>query len=350
MKIGLTPFIAENIVPSNVKSLAVFNDNIKICDIDISKMKPLNLGEKLYSHGKISDIHMMANSNNGTATDDGNGLGRLPNGTKFHRALTFFESQDCKFCDVNGDLTNIGFWQSSTATDIYLNQFEEFKAICELHPDLPVYGIGGNHESYYKNITNNLTELEQYTGHGLNYTITQGNDLFIYIGQPSPTLPMTDEALTWLETTLEANKNRRCFVNVHSVVDENDSGTRFGYYANMTFDWWGAKKTTFINIMKKYKNAILFHGHTHVGFEAQLQVKNIIYSTALGFKSVHVPAIYNLRDFDIPNGKFKEEYGAQGYVVDVYENHIVLKGYNLLENTIVPIGQYCIDTTLQTVS
>lgn len=350
MKIGITPLITENIAPPNAKKLAIFNGNTKVCDVDISKIQPTNLGTKLYSFGQLSDVHMMANSNNGTATDDGNGYGRLPNGTKFHRALTFFENQGCLFVAIAGDLTNIGFWQSSTATTMYLNQFAEYKNIRELHPNLPVYGICGNHESYYKNITENLTELETYAGYGLNYTITQGNDLFIFIGQPSPSVPMTDETLSWLETTLEENKNKRCFVYVHSVVDDNDSGTRFGYYHNMTFDWWGAKKTTFINIMKKYKNAILFHGHTHMRFEAQTVVKDIIYSTALGFKSIHIPSIYNVRIPNLVDEKLDEEDGAQGYVVDVYENHIVLKGYNLLTNEPVPIGQYCIDTTLQAIA
>jgi hypothetical protein len=320
----------------------------------------------LYSFGLLSDIHLMGNSNGGTATDDGNGFGRYPNGTKFHKILTFFENQGASFCCVSGDLTNIGFWKSANDTTVYTDQFAEYKQIRELHPNLPVYGLCGNHESYYKNITETLTELEEYSGHGLNYTITRGNDLFIMIGQNTPSTPMTDEALSWLETTLETNKNKRCFVFVHSVVDDNDSGTRFGYYHNMTFDWWGAKKTTFINMMQKYKNAMLFHGHTHVSFEAQTMVSNVIYSTALGFKSIHVPATAYVRMFDTVNQKFKEAESAEGYIVDVYDNYIVLNGYSFAKpdyNTspafsgtswnetpaIVPTGQYRIDTTLQTI-
>lgn len=360
MKIGTTPLIAENIAPSNAKSIAIFDGDTKVCDVDISKMKPTNLGEKLYSFGLLSDVHMMANSNGGTAVNDSNGYGRYPNGTKFNKILTFFENQGASFCCISGDLTNIGFYKSDKTT-FNADQFAEYKQIRELHPNLPVYGICGNHESYNKNITENLAELEAYVGYGLNYTITQGNDLFIFIGQNTPTTPMTDEALSWFETTLETNKDRRCFVFVHSVVDDNDSGTRFGYYHNMTFDWWGTKKTTFINIMKKHQNAILFHGHTHMSFEAQTIVPNIIYSTALGFKSVHVPSIYAVRVPDMVNEKLKEAEGAEGYVVDVYEDFIVLKGYEFAKPNytvdpvrsgtswnappvLVPIGVYKIDT------
>mgnify|MGYP003290795312 CR=1 FL=1 len=352
-------FISQNTAPSGAKSIGVYDEkNNRVCTIPLGRLTPPNT-EPLYSFGLLADIHLMANSNGGTAVNDSNGFGRYPNGTKFNKILTFFENQGTSFCCVAGDLTNIGLCKSDKAT-FYADQFAEYKHIRELHPNLPVYGICGNHESYYKNITENLTELETYSGHGLTYTVTQDNDLFIFIGQNTPQTPMTDEALSWLETTLETNKNKRCFVFVHSVVDDNDSGTRFGYYSNMTFDWWGEKKTTFINIMKKYQNAILFHGHTHMSFEAQTIVNNIIYSTSLGFKSVHIPSIYAVRIPDTVNEKLKEAEGAEGYIVDVYEDFIVLNGYEFAEPNydtlpvysgtswnetpvIVPLGVYKID-------
>ena len=40
---------------------------------------------------------------------------------------------------------------------------------------------------------------------------------------------------------------------------------------------------------------------------------------------------------------------SQGYVADVYANHIVLRGYDFTANKLVSIAQYCIDTTLQTI-
>lgn len=366
MNYRYTHLIAQNIAPKGAKHIGVYDSKGKrTYTAPLGRLEHPN-AEPLYSFGLLSDIHMMANSNGGTAINDSNGFGRYPNGTKFNKILTFFENQGASFCCIAGDLTNIGFWKSSTATDIYLSQFEEYKVIRELHPNLPVYGICGNHESYFKNITENLTELETYSGNELTYTVTQGNDLFIFIGQNTARTPMTDEALSWLETTLEENKNKRCFVFVHSVVDDNDSGTRFGYYSNMTFDWWGTKKTTFINIMKKYQNAILFHGHTNMSFAAQTIVDNIIYSTVLGFKSVHIPSIYVVRVPDTVNEKLKEAEGAEGYIVDVYEDFIVLNGYEFATPNytvapvysgtswnetpaVVPLGTYKIDTTLQTI-
>lgn len=360
-----THFIPQNIAPKGAKRIGVYDVNgKKVTTIPLGRLTPPKT-EPLYSFGLLSDVHMMANSNGGNALNDANGFGRYPNATKFHKILNFFENQGVSFCCISGDLTNIGFWESSDDTTIYTEQFAEYKQIRERHPDLPIYGICGNHDSYFKNITENLTELEAYTGYGLNYTVRQGNDLFVFIGQNTPTTPMTDAALSWLETTLEANKDKRCFVFVHSVVDDNDSGTRFGYYHNMTFDWWGTRKNTFINLMKKYKNAILFHGHTHMSFEAQTIVKDIICSTSLGFKSIHVPSTCYVRMPDTTNKKLKEAEGSEGCIVDVYEDCIVLRGYEFAvpnydvlpvysattwneTPAVMPIAQYRIETVTTT--
>ena len=361
MKKGITPLIAENIAPKNAKKLVLFNGNKKICDVDISKMKPSNLGTKLYSFGLLSDVHCAGNSNGGTATDDGNGVGTIPNGTYFNRALTYFESQKVNFCCVSGDLTNIGFYWEEDDTEPYLNQFAEYKQICNLHPNLPVYEICGNHENYYgRRITENLDLLEEYTGQGVSYTMDCGNDVFIFAGESESTLPMSSDTsytaedgeedfstyntFDWLKKTLEENKEKRCFVFIHPYVDKTDSGNPLGLHATPLFDYWGTtKKNTFINLMASYPNAILFHGHSHMEFENQLTVKNANYSTALGFKSIHIPSTAYTRN--VSTGAIVESTnGAQGYICDVYENYIVLKGYDFQYQKEVPIAQYCIAT------
>lgn len=366
MKIGETKLLSENIAPSNALSLAIFNGDTKVCDIDISKMQPTNLGSKMYSFGLLSDVHCAGNSNGGTATDDGNGIGTIPNGTYFNRALTYFESQNVDFCCVSGDLTNIGFYWEKDDTEVYLNQFAEYKNICGLHPDLPVYEICGNHENYYgRRITENLDLLEEYTGQGVSYTMTYGDDVFIFAGESESTLPISSDTsfteddgeeafstyntFSWLSKILESNKEKRCFVFIHPYVDKTDSGNPLGLHATPLFDYWGStKKNAFINLMASYPNAILFHGHSHMDFENQLTVKNANYSTTLGFKSVHIPSTAYTRN--VSTGAIEESTnGAQGYICEVYEKHIVLKGYDFQHEADVPIAQYCLDTTLQTI-
>ena len=417
MKIGITRFIPENIAPPNAKKLAIFNGNTKVGTVDISKMQPLNLGNKLYAIGLLSDVHMTGDSETGTKEKDGNGY--ITDGFYFRKALEFFKNSGCNFVCISGDLTDAGFFSykdETTKSEYYYyrpNQFEEYKAICDLFAsDLPVYGCCGNHESYVKNIDgvyddkwevpqkngsnwvwtpkpepwaqiDSIEKLRYYTGTPLYYTISaestsetsmvdgvnaifnggniqlpldnaileQTNDVFIMFGQPSPTANATWN-IDWLEATLEANKDKRCFVFEHLTLNY-DSGNP----ENVHNAFWGSLENRLVGILSKYPNAILFHGHSHMQFQEQTKVTYSNYSTARGFKSVHIPSTsYTRRMVDqngdgVWNSGDKENIadGAQGYICEVYENCIVLKGYDFQVNDFVSIAQYCIDTTMQTV-
>lgn len=346
MKIGITKLLPENIALPDVKSLAIFKDNVKVGTVDVSKMRLPNLGNKLYSFGLLSDVHInLWTGDNNAAT--------------FANALAYFDGQGCDFVCISGDLTNTGFYMyENDATVDTVNwydeaQFVEYKRICELYPNMPVYGCCGNHEGYVKPITENLAELEQFTGHGLTYTMAQGNDLFVFVGQSDENIPMSKEHFEWLGTTLDANKNKRCFVFIHPYVDTSDSGNPLGLHRTPLFNSTnvskhGFDKSTFSNLLASYPNAILFHGHSHMRLENQEKVENANYSTALGFKSVHVPSTAYCRDVrnkdENGNHKMENVEIAQGYVVDVYANHVVLKGYDFTANRLVSIAQYCIET------
>ena len=41
---------------------------------------------------------------------------------------------------------------------------------------------------------------------------------------------------------------------------------------------------------------------------------------------------------------------SEGYVVDVYRNHIVLRGRDFAKGKFLPLAQYCIDTTFTPVA
>ena len=331
MKIGITPLIAANFVPPNVKGLTIFNGNTKVCDVDISKMQLPNIGTKLYSLSLVSDLHF---SNTSAEWN--------PDG-KLDKALTFFESYGCVFCANAGDITQTGFFNEGDAVNFAPEQFSRYKAVCDKH-SIPVYSICGNHESYVNPIINNMTELELYTGKGLYYSVSQGDDLYVFIGQPQGNRPMTDEALQWLCETLEVNRNKRCLVLVHPHLS---SGNPLGAYtSNNFFQGWGTKTTAFKNLLCHYKNTILVHGHSHTKFECQALDKKANYNADDGFRSLHIPSLGRPRTVvDGALGGY-DNAGSEGYIVDVYENHMVFKGYDFIANDIVPIAQYCIDTAL----
>lgn len=333
MKIGKTKLIPENIAPSNASSLAIFKGDTKVCDIDISRMQPSNLGEKLYSFGLVSDMHL-----------DGIGM----NGTYLSEAMTFFEEQGCSFCCHAGDMTNIGFW-STTSDEIYLTQMADYKSVIDSHPNLPMYGICGNHENYNKSIMENLIELKEYTYRDLYYTYTHGNDVFVFIGQPGGTSYVQRaewiNELQWLYETLEANRNKRCFVFEHLTLSD-DSGNP----NNIHNAFWYELENTLVGILKHYKNTLLFHGHSHLDFNEQFNWSYSNYSTKKGFKSVSIPSSAGSRiTVDGVLQKVNDATKRSGYIADVYENCVVLKGYYFQNLEAIPIAQYCLDTTLQTI-
>jgi hypothetical protein len=67
-----------------------------------------------------------------------------------------------------------------------------------------------------------------------------------------------------------------------------------------------------------------------------------------GVHSVHVPAVAVSRDISSGSRVDKVET-SQGYLMDVYENHIVLKGRDFVKGKFIPIAHYCLNTTLQTI-
>ena len=349
MKIGTTKLIAENIAPPNAKSIVVYDGNGNmVCTIPLGRMTPPTKA-KLYSFGLVSDIHLYKDGVDWVTWN--------PN-EKFDNALSYFENKGCTFCVVCGDLTQTGFYSRTTETDestTYLDesQFAKYKEICDKHT-IPVYEIMGNHESYYSMpITLNMvvddgeekSNLEQYTGKNvLFYTVEQGNDLFILCGQPEQNTVMSDTDYQMLVETLEANKNRRCLVFVHPYIEE-DSGDPLDVRENSLFENWGAKKNSFMNLLKQHPNVVLFHGHSHMKFENQEYDVNANYTERNGFKSVHIPSLCVPREINFDTMKSQDDRSAsQGYIVDVYDDCIVLIGMDFINETPIPLGVYKITT------
>ena len=369
-----THFIPQNTALKGAKEIGVYNDKgEKICSIHLGRLTPTTK-EKLYSFGLVSDTHMAYDSYTdkndpatvGLKTNDGYGF--LPNGTKLRRALEFMNEQGVDFCCNCGDMTNNGFYNTSNGEKYYYPyQFQEYRDICSLFPDMPMYNVCGNHESYNMDISESLDDLETYTGNReIAFHFKRNNDVFIFVGQSKNTVPMTDTHLQWLIDRLIGFKDNRCFLFVHSFIDENwkegeveedeiqDSGNPCDARNNSIFGYWEdyypEKLDMFLNALKAHPNLILFHGHSHIKFEAQEFSESANYTENNGFKSIHIPSSADPRSLLSQDGTWEADRAAsQGYIVDVYDDCIVLNGMNFINKKPVPLGVYKIDTTLQTI-
>ena len=101
--------------------------------------------------------------------------------------------------------------------------------------------------------------------------------------------------------------------------------------------------------MNHYTNAIWFHGHSHTTFDSQEDNTFANYDHKFGCHSIHIPSLAVPREYanEAYVGMTSE---SEGYVVDVYENHIVLRGRDFASGKFLPIAQYCINTTFNPVS
>lgn len=329
-------FIPQNTAPNDATKIGVYDGNgRRVCTIPLGGLTPPTK-ELLYSFGLGSDLHIYPHA----------AVAWTPE-SKLDNALTICENAGCAFFAHAGDISQTGFFRESDPDNVDVGQFAAYKEVRDRHT-IPVYGIPGNHESYVKPITNNLAELKTYTGNDLYYKVEYQNDVFIFCGQPSATIPMSDDALSFLSETLSANSNKRCFVFVHPVWND-DSGDVNGVYANhsgsggaLLSSW--SKGAALKNLLKQYPKAILFHGHSHIKFEEQMKDKSLNYTNKNGFHSVHIPSLSRPRDV-VNSTLVGDDSGSYGYIVDVYDDCIVLNGWDFIGNQPVPLGTFKIKTT-----
>ena len=149
--------------------------------------------------------------------------------------------------------------------------------------------------------------------------------------------------LQWLYETLEANRGKRCFLFQHmlSVHSSGDALNAYPYYKL-------SGNTPFESLLRHYPNVVWFHGHSHSRFELQSEGAAANYERSHGYHSVHVSSLSAPRDYNADRSAFTsypEE--SQGYLVDVYENAIILRGRDFISQNFLPIACYYVDTTFQ---
>ena len=288
----------------------------------------------LYSFGVLSDLHIQYE----TGLDD------------FRRALTYLKDK-VPFTCVCGDLV-------SYANAENMAQYKSYVDACA--GEMALYECAGNHETYPEQGVGADIDAALWTattGKELYYSFEYGGDVFLFLSLKSerPADLFVDGGLAWLADTLEANKDKRCFVFQH-VQDPADGGADPSHsYSNILDGTSGAE---FMRLMRQYKNTVWFHGHTHLTLGAAAYPVN----EYLGCRSVHIPSLSGPRFYDAALDKLENYYYdangnkiwgallAEGYIADVYADKIVLRGIDFAagadRDTVEPMADevYAVDT------
>ena len=349
-----TNLIPQNIAPEGAKSLVVYRDGAKVCNIPLGYLAMPHLGEKLYSVGILSDAHV---TTSGSVNDSQ---------TDFPRALQYLQEK-ADFTCVCGDGVDSGTTEN----------FGLYKGF--IHEN--VYSITGNHEFYTGGDKHDETTIKSlmrtYAGVPLRYTISSNptsaleedgiisdggnifhpavdsNDVFIMLGIASDWSSFGAGGLEWLHATLDENRNKRCFLFQHIRPDDAS-----GNGENLNWaDLWAETNTyaiVFEKLMKHYQNVYFFHGHSHFTFDLQTKNNLANIDEIYGRYSVHVPSVTYPRGTpvtpaDIANGFSTLMGESQGYLMDVYADRVVLKGVDFVTSTMIPVAQYCLDTVIRAV-
>ena len=327
-----TLFNSLNTVPSDATRIIGMDITNTIKDeVTISSSLKKNVGEKLYSVGLLSDIHIDGNGD-GNDSDSGNSQ------SDFINALQYFNNKNVDFVCIDGDITYYG----------YDADYEAYKSIVNTYSNgIPIKAIRGNHECYVNGDTNYVytnTKFQENIAE-LYYEYIHGEDVYLFCGmyKEDSANPFSDAELSWLSNKLEEHKNKRVFLFVHYYYGETGNANHIVSIHKPI------SNQTFINLITNYKNVIYFSGHTHLAFYLQQYSKdnNVKMASDICHR-VHIPSGAKPRTTSSGTEGSYSNYsaGSEGILMEVYENGILLKGINFETNKFLPIASYYLETKI----
>lgn len=318
--------IMQNAAPQTAARIAVLNsDGEQVGHIPFAPSFRPNLGGKMYSFAVLSDVH----------------IGQKNAENNLKSALTYLSRQtNVSYVCVVGDLT-------TECTDEQLTAYKSI--VAQYAGELPVYAFAGDHDTEQYRKSNISDSITQFTGYPMYFSGTKEQDVYIFLGTYNgydEGRIFSREQLQWLYEKLEANRNQRCFIFEH-VRPDTTSGNPHDL---QSVDLWdGTEATVFESLLKHYPNVTFFHGHSHTALALQEDFENANYDDSLGCHSVHIPALVGTRKLDQYGYGYDDFESSEGYIVDVYENSIVIRGFDFVQRKGIPIATYCLDTTIKTV-
>lgn len=266
----------------------------------------------LYKFGLLSDAHI-----DGDGTDTAYSISDLKN------AIQYFNNKNCKFIVHCGDVTENG-------------RSEDYSALksCLATSNIPNYSVRGNHD-----MTNGYSEA---TGCADDYTITQNNDLFIFLSPSATSGTLSDEKLNWLENLLATNTDKRVFFIYHFFFN-NTAGNA----CNLDNGGLPSNNASVIRLkamIESYSNLIFCNGHSHLRFSLQDLDPNANYYHEEGkCYYVHVPSTSRPRGDNGSGGTTNIYGGSEGYLVEVYADKVVFKPIDFIGNQYLSKYNYTVN-------
>lgn len=319
------------VIPYGARKIVVCSDfNTDIIGEYGIPLEKLILEKPKYSYGLLSDIHI-----NTSSTDKTNSIQKLINATNH-----FKQVENVNNIMICGDITTKGT----------LAEMQKFKEIKDMFPTISFNCCRGNHDTYSSSSSIDTYKL-YIEPNGINFEKIINGDVHLFVGlmMEDPSEPFSSYALDWLEQKLEEYKNSRVFLYQHIFIEPVGNPCNLYPFGQGMLDSEGTAGRRFRDLMCKYRNVVHFSGHSHLDFSIERfnESANCAERTEKLCHRVHIPSGCRTREVvgTIDDGVTGNNNGSQGYVVDVFNDFIVLRGYDFAKNNLSTNANYIIDTT-----
>ena len=320
---------ALNAIPKEAnKIVAISNGAIEAeCIINASK---LIMDNKKFSFGALSDIHI-----DGDGDDSANSI------NDFENELQYFKSQNVALVGNSGDITRDGRTEDLAEVVKKIQRF-----------GLPFYTARGNHDTL--STCGSMDEWKKIESNGIIFDKVVNNEVFIFMGlnKADYTNPFSNEQISKLKSLLNKYKDKRIFMFEHVFV--GSVGNVNGLYPYSSLSDSGTAGE-FKRIIKDNKNVILFTGHSHLDFDLSRinEYANVQDESGEYGYRVHCPSASRPRKNDEGNDSsntYDYKKGALGYLVEVYNDFILLKGRDFEQNKNLPYATYILYTKYNSIT
>ena len=322
-----------------------------ICNI--KDKEDVFLGNLQFKFAAASDVHMNYQDYNRGAIE------------KWEKALNFFYENNAEYVIVTGDMTGDDAldYEYQTYVDIINKSPIDFNNVFEC------IGNHGNTPAKINLMNQYLKGTKQIhpkENSPYYHVLIEGKDesckdnLFIFMQQellaPGDTAKydnFSKEQIDWLESLLVqySNTNTNIFLIEHSPFLNFGAGDRnpSGYGGLLKLNSSYTQTLRFKSLLETYKNVIMMSGHTHLTFYDGQNYSNVngTFAHTVHISSTCQPNSYNEEGKYVRNTDGRYEvtptYGSEAYLVEVYDNYIFFKGYNLVTKKLIPSACFLIE-------
>ncbi len=352
-------------IPDNAKYILATADESEtiIASYTLPDYKIQPMSEKSYSFGAVSDSHI--------------GHSTYPNSSgDFEMIYNKLGEYGVSLIGNDGDVSSYNLINDWTLYNTKVNAFNE------KFPYIPCFAASGNHDASHDDFMAEewtkytLTDMHNYKGNGkpefydgneLDFLYRIENDVFIFLNATDwkDTAHTIDyyshEQLNWLERRLEENKDKRIFFFMHYGPFKAHAITKTdGTLAGGTFENGDYMDKFFTQLYSKYPNVMAFFGHSHRGFNYQLAqyvqgtgfsytMNHNINNIENGATLVHIPSgtepsyYYYDESTGTAKGSSDANHLSEAYIADVYDDCVVLRGYDFVEDEFISYANYIIE-------